>query len=185
MTVNNQNTAFVVIDMLSGWTETEVPDSVHEAINKAVELVKTARKNEFPIIFSNDAHREGIDRELNLWGIHSIAGTPGAQPVAAFEPRESDFTVPKRRYSGFFQTDLDLLLRELGIDTVVLLGMDTNICVQHTAADAFFLNYEVVVASDGTVSFLVGDQETGLEYMRTCYAASILSCDELMVQIQH
>ena len=86
--------------------------------------------------------------------------------------------VSKRRYSGFFQTGLRLLLDELGVDTLLCVGMDTNICVRHTVADAYFNNFRIVVAGDATLTFLVGDQDEGLAYMETCYAAKVVSADE-------
>ena len=88
----------------------------------------------------------------------AIAGTPEAQTSPLLDPQEGDFTVEKRRYSAFFQTGLRLLLDELGVTTLVCVGMDTNICVRHTVADAYFNNFDIVVVSDATATFLVGDQ---------------------------
>jgi nicotinamidase-related amidase len=82
-----------------------------------------------------------------------VAGTPGAEVVTELAPRDEDYVVPKRRYSGCFGTDLDMLLRELGVDTVVLTGLHTNICVRHTAADAFQEGYSVVVPTDAVEAF--------------------------------
>lgn len=52
--------------------------------------------------------------------------------------------IPKRRYSGFFHTDLDLLLRELGVDTVIMTGLHTHMCARYTSADAYCLGYDIV-----------------------------------------
>ena len=68
-----------------------------------------------PVVFSCDAHIPGLDRELELWGEHGIVGSDAAQPLADFDVQESDFVISKRRYDGFYQTDLDLTLRELGV----------------------------------------------------------------------
>ena len=54
----------------------------------------------------------------------------------------------KRRYSAFFNTDLDLTLQDLGVKTVVVMGVVTNICVRSTVHDAFFHGYQVVVPED-------------------------------------
>ena len=64
--------------------------------------------------------------------------------------------------------------------TLVCVGMDTNICVRHTVADAYFNNFDIVVVSDATATFLVGDQEEGLAYMETCYAAAVVTTDEAL-----
>ncbi len=84
----------------------------------------------------------------------------------------------KRRYSAFFQTPLRLLLDELGVDMLILCGFDTNICVMHTAADAYFNNYRLIVVGDATETFLIGDQASGLEYMQKCYAAKLVDTDK-------
>jgi len=88
--------------------------------------------------------------------------------------------IEKRRYSAFFQTGLRLLLDELGVDTLICCGMDTNICVRHTVADAYFNNFATIVVEDATATFLVGDQAEGLSYMRTCYASEIITTDQAL-----
>nr|MBP9183264.1 cysteine hydrolase [Fuscovulum sp.] len=60
----------------------------------------------------------------------------------------ADMVVTKRRFSGFFGTDLDLTLRDMMVDTVIVMGVVTNICVRSTVHDAFFLGYRVVVPQD-------------------------------------
>ena len=130
------------------------------------------------------AHLPGIDRELALWGAHGIAGTPEAQTSPLLDPQPTDYVVEKRRYSGFFQTGLLLLLNELGVDTLICCGMDTNICVKHTVADAYFNNFNIIVVGDATATFLVGNQEEGLEYMKACYAAKIVDTDEAVKLIE-
>ena len=137
-----------------------------------------------PVIFTNDAHIPGLDRELDLWGPHGIAGSPDAQTSPQLGLAERDYVVEKRRYSGFFQTGLRLLLDELGVDTLICCGMDTNICVRHTVADAYFNNLRTIVVSDATATFLVGDQASGLEYMRVCYASKVVTADEALKLIE-
>jgi len=81
-------------------------------------------------------------------GPHAIKGTEGVEVIDDIKPTSKDFVVERRRYSAFFETGLDLLLRELGVDTVVLTGLHTNICVKHTAADAFCRGYNIIVLKD-------------------------------------
>lgn len=118
-----------------------------------------------------DAHLKGIDRELTIWGDHAIAGTKGAEVIPELKVSEKDFIVPKRRYSGFFQTNLDILLTELGVKTVIMTGLHTHMCVRHTSADAFCLGYDVVAAKEATDSFTEEDYKAGLAYLKTCYGA--------------
>lgn len=130
-----------------------------------------------PVVFCNDAHVRGLDRELELWGEHGVAGESRIFPEV--EVGEKDIVVPKRRYSGFFQTDLDLTLRELGTKTVIAVGADTNICVLHTLADAYFNNYASVVVEDATMTFLCGTQEGALEHCEKCYGSVVCSVADL------
>jgi ureidoacrylate peracid hydrolase len=79
---------------------------------------------------------------------HCLIDTWGAQLVDALHRAPDDLIVRKRRYSAFFGTDLDLLLREHTITTVIITGVVTNICVRSTVHDAFFLGYGVMCPSN-------------------------------------
>ena len=68
-------------------------------------------------------------------------GTHGAEIIEELKPGQEDLVVKKRRYSGFFGTDLDLLLRELEIKKIYIVGILTNICVFFTAVDASVRGY--------------------------------------------
>ncbi|PAF50312.1 nicotinamidase [Helicobacter sp. 13S00401-1] len=155
-------------------------ERAQDIIQNIVKLLDSAREHKIPVIFSNDAHIKGIDHELALWGDHGIAGTKGAEVIPELKVSKIDFIVPKRRYSGFFATHLDILLRELDVDTLVITGLHTNICVRHTTADAFCLGYKIIVPSDGTNAFTEKDYEEGLEYLKMVYGAKIVTVEELV-----
>lgn len=182
--IDRAKCALLVIDELGDPTGTPLEPVLLPSILQTAKLAEAAREAEMPVIFTNDAHIPGIDRELALWGTHGIAGTPEAQTSPLLNPQPTDYVVEKRRYSGFFQTGLLLLLGELGVNTLICCGMDTNICVKHTVADAYFNNFNIIVVGDATATFLVGDQEEGLDYMRTCYAAKIIDTDEAVKLIK-
>ena len=175
--------AILVIDVLNDFVKPGGSLRVERAehiIPKLKALLEWARRKGIPIIYACDAHRKGVDAELALWGDHAIEGTWGAQVVDELKPRDGDFVVKKRRYSAFFGTDLDLLLRELGVDTLILTGLVTNVCVQHTAADAFFRGYKLIVVSDCCEALTEEDHEGALEYMRKVYGAEVRRAEELM-----
>ncbi|MEY8461440.1 isochorismatase family cysteine hydrolase [Eggerthellaceae bacterium 24-137] len=182
--IDRAKCALLVIDELGDPTGTPLEPVLLPSILQTAKLTEAARKAGMPVIFTNDAHIPGIDRELALWGTHGIAGTPEAQTSPLLNPQPTDYVVEKRRYSGFFQTGLLLLLNELGVDSLICCGMDTNICVKHTVADAYFNNFSIIVVGDATATFLVGDQEEGLDYMRTCYAAKVIDTDEAVKLIE-
>jgi len=130
--------AVVVIDMLedfvTGALKCERADRIIPNIKK---LVETSRKKTIPIIYSSDAHLP-TDFELKKWGKHAMKGTRGAEVISQLKPAKEDIVLEKRAYSGFFETGLDSVLRNLKVDTLILTGLHTNMCVRHTAADAFF-----------------------------------------------
>lgn len=173
--------AVLVVDMLNDFVTGALKcDRGLKIVPKTAELLNGCREKGIPVIFCNDAHIKGIDHELKLWGDHAIAGTKGAEVIPELKLCEKDYVVPKRRYSGFFHTDLDLLLKELGVDTVIMTGLHTHMCVRHTSADAYQLGYSVVVAKDATDSFTQEDYDYGIKYLKEVYGAEITDVDTLL-----
>lgn len=183
--IEKGKTAIIVVDMLNDFVTGALKCDRGLAIVPHVkELLDGAREHGVPVIFSNDAHIKGIDHELKLWGDHAIAGTKGAEVIPELGPRDGDYVVPKRRYSGFFATDLDMLLKELGISTCIMTGLHAHMCVRHTSADAYMLGYKVVVATDCTDSFTKEDYEYGIKYLVDVYGAELYTAKELVEQFK-
>ena len=173
--------AILVVDMLNDFVTGALGcDRARAIVPATAELLNAARAKGVPVIFCNDAHLPGIDRELQIWGDHAIAGTKGAEVIPELELCEKDYVVPKRRYSGFFQTDLDILLKELGVKTVIVTGLHAHMCVRHTSADAYCLGYDVVAAKECLNSFTEEEFQGGLAYLKTCYGADAYSNEELI-----
>jgi nicotinamidase-related amidase len=105
----------------------------------------------------------------------------GARIVADFLD-DGDLLVEKNKDSGFFETELHERLQTLGVDTVVITGMQTQICVQTTAADAFFRGYNVLVPADAVVSAHPSDRDRALEWLGS-YCATITSTRELIAAV--
>ena len=180
MELDKKSAALLVIDAIEAVGDDALydPDAATAAYRSAVaRAVSACHAAGVPVIFCNDAHVRGLDRELELWGEHGVAGETRIFPE--IEVGENDRVIPKRRYSGFFQTDLDLTLRELGATTVIAVGADTNICVLHTLADAYFNGYASVVVTDATMTFLCGTQEGALEHCEKCYGSELVTVAEL------
>lgn len=177
------STAVLVIDeLVVEGDDTLYNQSPEErrTIDQSVKVVDAARKAGMAVIFCDDAHILGLDKELDLWGEHGIAGRAIPNPLLQAGSSPKDFIIPKRRYSGFFETDLDLTLRELGVTTLIVVGEDTNICVLHTLADAFYRGYETIVVEDATRTFLCGTQAGALEHFERCFGSQILSTDDIV-----
>jgi len=117
------------------------------ALLAMTELLAAARTAGLPIVVTQEVHRPGrVDFGRELDGdepVHCVEGTPGAALMPDFHPRAGEHLIRKRRYSAFFMTDLDLLLRGLNVRTVVVCGFLTDVCVHYTCADAHQLDYRV------------------------------------------
>ncbi|HDN17587.1 MAG TPA: cysteine hydrolase [Candidatus Bathyarchaeota archaeon] len=173
--------AVLVVDMLEDFIHGNLKCERAERIIQPLKtLLDAARRYGFPVVYCNDAHRPDIDAEFELWGPHAIDGTPGSQVIEELKPEEGDFIVKKRRYSGFFQTDLHLLLRELGVDTVIVTGLHTNICVKHTTSDAFNWGFKIIIPKDCVEAFSEEDHKWGLSYMEKVYGAKITESAEVI-----
>lgn len=107
-----------------------------------------------------------------------VRGTWGAAPVEGLEAQDGDHVVEKMRMNGFYDTRLDILLRGLGVDTIIITGAWTNMSIEHTARHGADAGYEVFVASDGTST--TGDewQRAALEYAMT-NVARVATCHEI------
>ena len=181
--MNNQ--AVIVLDMLNDFVTGSLKcgRAVH-IIPNLKRLVTEARKHKVPVIYSNDAHLPVDEEVVERWGKHAIKGTKGAEVIPELKPTAKDYVLEKRTYSGFHETGLDMLLRGLyrgdGVKTVILTGLHTNICVRHTAADAFFRGYKIIVAEDGVEAFTQEDHEQGLEYLKNVYNAKTMKIDQII-----
>lgn len=175
--------AVIVIDMLKDFlTGALACQRGVEIIPKTAELIAAARKAGVPVLFSCDAHLES-DPEMALWSKHAMAGTVGAEVVDELAPQEGEFVVPKRNYSGFWQTDLEQKLTSLKVDTLIFCGIHTHLCVQHTVADAFFDGYNLIIATDATTAFTEQDHLRGLEYIKSTYGAKTMTNEQIETEL--
>lgn len=84
---------------------------------------------------------------------HCAEGSWDGEFVPAMQPRPNEIVISKNRFSSFFETNLDTTLRCLGVDTLVVTGIATNICVEGTVRDAFYRDYRVIVPREATASY--------------------------------
>lgn len=172
--------AIIVIDMLDDFVTGALANPRCERIIPPLqELLAAARERGWPVCYGSDAHLPG-DPEEKVWGPHALVGTPGAQVIKELAPEAGDREFPKRYYSSFYETGLGGYLRQHDIDTVILTGQHTHICVRHAAADALNLGLDIIVPTDAVESFTQEDHESGLAYLRLVYAAATPTVGELL-----
>lgn len=178
-------TAVLVIDMIREFVTGRLGGPHAQGVVLGIKrLLIAARQSGSPVVYITDAHLPGIDHEFTVWGSHAVAGSPEAEMVPELEPEEGDHRLYKRRYSAFYATGLDALLRELKVEAVVLTGVLTNICIQHTAADAYFRGYRVVVPTDCVNALTPEEQETSLAFMKRMYDATVTDSREAMEMLE-
>jgi nicotinamidase-related amidase len=125
------------------------------------------------ILLEGDPHLELVDGHPQ-----AQRGTEGAAILPEFLA-ETDLVVEKNKDSGFYETSLHEDLRRLNVDTLIVTGMQTQICVQTTAADAFFRGYNVWVASDCVVSTKEVDKLRALQWL-SGYCATVADSSEIL-----
>ena len=170
--------ALLIIDMLNDFVlqgaPLEVPDT-EKIIPHIREQIKMTRKSNMSIIYICDSH-EHNDREFIRmgWPPHALAGSKGAQVIDSLEPSPWDTVISKKSYSGFFETELDRVLKEGDISELLVTGCVTNICVLYTVADAVQRGYKVSVLKDCIAALNQRDHEFALKQMRDVLGAQIL-----------
>jgi len=148
--------AIIVVDMLKDNLR-ESPRNPYyqeggEIIPNLQRLLNEGRKRGFPIVFACDSFLEGDFIFRSRMKVHSLRGTRGAEVIDDLEPKSTDMILPKRRFSAFFKTDLDQTLRTLAVDTIVLAGMTTEVCVLMTAFEGLCQDFSVIILENCTAS---------------------------------
>ena len=151
-------TALVLVDLIASFfdpAEANFYPAAPEVLEPIRTLLDTARSRSTLVVHAVERHYPGLnDFEFAKLPRHHEAGASDAAFVPGFEPIASgrEIEVFKRRYSAFYATDLDLLLREQGIRRLVIVGVKTNVCIRATAQDAFAGGFEVWVPAETTNS---------------------------------
>jgi biuret amidohydrolase len=170
--IDPARTAMIVVDMQNDFVATGAPMETPAAraiVPRLAEALKICRAAGIRVIYTAHVHRrDGCDMGL-FDDMHPpianrdalVDGTPGVDIYPDLAPGSGEHVIKKHRYSGFFGTDLDIILREWRIDTVIISGTTTENCCHATARDAMFRNYRVVFLSDATATYDYPDRGFG------------------------
>jgi nicotinamidase-related amidase len=178
-------TALIIIDMLNDFVEENgalVVPGAKDLVPTLAKILDHARQQSLTVVYLADNHMPDDD-EFKVWPKHSVAGTRGAKVVDELAPKSGEKVIPKRRYSGFFGTDLDLTLREAGIANIILMGVLTDICVMYTSADASSRGYEVYVVADGTSSTVKENHRFALQHMKEILNTIVVTANQVLTQL--
>ena len=147
-----------------------------------VELTANYLKQQLPVFSINDLHElnDPYHPESKLFPPHNIRGTKGRHlygKLHALYTKHADDIIwmDKTRYSAFAGTNLDIQLRARGITEIHLVGVCTDICILHTAVDAYNLGYTIVVHEGGVASFNTAGHDWALAHFQNTLGATVVA----------
>jgi nicotinamidase-related amidase len=184
----NPPTALILVDVIDSFFSPGMPNYYPDAdlvLEPLRRLLTAARAGQKLIAHAAERHRPELDDfEWRKLPRHHFVGDADAAVVEGFEmqgPRET--LIPKRRYSGFFATDLALLLREQKIERVVVAGVKTNVCIRATVQDAFANGFEPIVPREATNSNRPHLAAASLEDIER-YFGRVVALDEALAALR-
>ena len=185
---NTTRSAFIIIDMENGFIDPASPLCIAGAaatVPALASAIEAAREKGIPVFYVKRIYRpDGSDVEntrYECWRAAENVLAPGSagpcsiEDPAALAPRPEDYIIIKPRFSAFFQTELDLILRRLGVRNIILTGTTTPNCIRTTAYDGISLDYNVITLEDCCSSQTAAKQRANLEDMARIGVTNIQS----------
>ena len=175
------NTALLILDMI---TEMDFRGALPmrrdvDGVAKTIlKLRNAADKARLPVIYVNDNFGEWHSERYRLVE-RALGSDDGRELVARLAPRDGDYFVIKPQFSGFYSTNLPVLLPKLGVDRLVLTGISADICVLFTAADAHMRDYRLWIPEDAVAAQTHERRRWALEIMKQSMGAEVQPTDRL------
>ena len=170
--------ALILIDLVNHF---EFPDGERllrralPIIPELTRLKRRARRSGIPVIYVNDNFGQWRSDAAKILAYCSRAECAGRDFVARLRPEVEDYCVLKPMHSAFYQTPLDVLLRHLGVSSLILAGIATNSCVLCTAQDAKMRDYDVIVVEDCCAARSAREHGHAIEHIRAMADARIMT----------
>ena len=168
----------LVIDMVKGFLEPGhnlyCGEESRKIIPRVYGLLDLERAAGSDILFISD-HHDPDDLEFQLFPVHCVKGTSEPDVISELEAfLTGDNVIPKNRYSGFFNTPLEVKLADMNPEKIIICGVCTDICVLHTASDARNRDYSVEVPSGCVASFEPGAHEWALSHLKDILGVKVV-----------
>lgn len=156
-----------------------------ERMHQAKRVIDAARAADIPVIFVKEVHRDNMidfGRELDgSESVHCLEGSPGSEfAFEELEMRPDDYKIAKRRYSVFYGTDMEILLKGLKAETLILVGGFTDVCVHYSFVDAHQGDYYCRVVEDCVAGSSVAAHDAALVAMEYLQAGARRQADEVI-----
>ncbi|HXT13026.1 MAG TPA: isochorismatase family cysteine hydrolase [Candidatus Angelobacter sp.] len=174
------DTALLLIDVINAFQFPEAPQTLEFALPMARRL-RTLKKSlgaaGVPSIYINDNFGRWQSNFSAI--VETCAKSPGKEIVRLLRPKRHDYFVLKPMHSAFYSTTLDVLLRHLGAQRLIITGITTDICVLFTANDAYMRDFEILVPQDCVCSHTTRQNDHALRHMQKVLKADIRPSAEL------
>ena len=169
--------ALIIVDMLNDFIDPRGVLYCGAAASEIVPFVQdrlnTYRQRGDLIVYLQDAHEED-DLEFEKFPKHAVSGTWGSQIVDALKPYSGEKVIPKKRYSGFYGTNLSHVLEAAGAQQIEVVGVCTSICVMDTVGGLANRDYSITVPEKGVADFDAEFHAFALKRMAQLYGAQIV-----------
>ncbi len=169
--------ALIVVDTLVDFIDKKGALYCGPTAEKMVPFIKKkleqARRAGDLVVYITDSHKPN-DKEFQMFPKHCVKGTPGAQVIPELKPKRGDVVIRKTRYSGFYGTRLESILKENRIKHVDVVGVCTSICVMDTVGGLRSRDYPVTVYKKGVADFDQKFHRFSLERMTKTYGAEVV-----------
>jgi isochorismate hydrolase len=179
--IDPRHCALLAIDMQNYFQRIAQP-----ILKNILRVIQTCRSKKIPVLLTQHGHTDP-DSDGGIlgqwWGELIVAGTEDWKFLPGMKIEPNDITLAKKRYSAFFGTDLDKILRSRGIEDLIISGVMTNLCCETTARDAFMRDYRVFFLIDGTATQRSELHLATLKNLGFGFAY-LLTCDELIQMLE-
>jgi isochorismate hydrolase len=180
-TIDPKHAALLIIDMQNFFQRIVQP-----ILKNLLRVIQSCRQKDVPIIFTQHGHTNpSADGGVlgQWWGEVILHGTKDWKFLPEIKIDSKDTVLSKKRYSAFYETDLDSILRAKGIQDLIISGVMTNLCCETTARDAFMRDYRVFFLIDGTAT---GKDDHHLATLKNLGFgfAYLITCDELIQNLK-
>ena len=179
--IDLNHAALLVIDLQNYFHQIIQP-----VLGNILRVIQSCRQGNIPLIFTQHGHtKQASDGGVlgEWWGELIIKGTEDWIFLPEIKIEPEDIVLPKKRYSAFFETDLETTLQSRGIQDLIISGVMTNLCCETTARDAFMRDYRVFFLIDGTAT---GRSEFHMATLKNLGFgfAYLFTCDELIQMLK-
>jgi ureidoacrylate peracid hydrolase len=198
LTFKKEKSALLVIDMQNAFIHPEGSLSkmgldtsrTSMAIGPIQNIIAAFRNQKRPVIYIQHTHQpDGSDGGMiakvfpPIMALgHCFEGSWDQQIIAELPPQEGDYILKKSRFSAFYNTTLDEMLRDMDVDQLVVTGIATNVCVESTVRDAFYRDYNVFVPVEATASYTPEQEQGALGNFGFAFAR-IISLDDMLKEL--